>query len=98
MTISRQRISLSVAWHPSIEGTNFIESLEPIPYMPKDHVSMSKAIFNTRKEKSRLELGKISKDLKVCGFLVGWPLEPSGRPGAACGRVLHLLDFLAGEL
>jgi hypothetical protein len=39
---------------------------------------------------------KISKDNKVSGFIVGWPLEPSGRPGAACGRVLHILDFLAG--
>lgn len=97
MTIARHRISLSLARHPSIEGRHVIETLEPIPYMPIDRSVMSKAIFQTRKEKIRSQIGKISKDYKVSGYIVGWPLEPSGRPGAACGRVLHILDFLAGE-
>lgn len=97
MTIARHRISLSLARHPSIEGRHVIETLEPIPYMPIDRSVMSKAIFQTRKEKIRSQIGKISKDYKVSGYIVGWPLEPSGRPGAACGRVLHILDFLADK-
>jgi hypothetical protein len=97
MTISRHRISLSLARHPSIEGKHGITTLEPIPYMPTDHSILSKAVFHTKKEKIRAQIGKISKDYKVSGFIIGWPLEPSGRPGAACGRVLHILDFLAGE-
>lgn len=33
----------------------------------------------------------------VVGFVVGWPLEPSGLPGASCGKTLHFLDRLMEE-
>ena len=95
--ISKHQISLSLAQHPSVEDRHVIERLEHIPYMPTEHKHMSRAMFLTRKEKVKEELGIIIKEFKVSGFIVGWPLEPSGQPGAACGRVLHLLDFLSGK-
>ena len=65
--------------------------------MPKDQKNISRAMFVSRKEEVKQELGLIITKFKVSGYVVGWPLEPSGQPGAACGRVLHLLDFLAGK-
>jgi len=97
VNISKHKISLSLAQHPSVEDRHEIERLEHIPYMPMEQKNMTRDMFVTRKEKVKQELGIIIKEFKVSGFVVGWPLEPSGQPGAACGRVLHLLDFLAGK-
>ena len=109
MDIKKHKISISLAEHPHKGGEQIIlQTIDPIPYMmlpvhvhvhavPTEQRNMRKALFNSRKEKIKLELSAIMKEYDVAGFVVGWPLEPSGKPGAACGRVLHLLDYLAGE-
>jgi len=86
-----------------------IERIEPIVYMDSihtgswghqhcnNHKNYSKAMFNSRKEHVKKQINDMVEDLNVVGFVVGWPLEPSGLPGANCGRVLHLLDFLVGK-
>lgn len=98
MQISKHQISLSIAEHPTRnESKHIIHNLDPITYMPKEQKNISKAVFNTRKEMIKAELNEITKDCDIVGFVVGYPLEETGNPGAACGRVLHLLDCLAGE-
>lgn len=95
--ISKHQISLSLAQHPTIEDQHVIKRLKHISYIPKDQKNISKAMFLMRKEKVKQKLGSIIKEFKVSGCVIGWPLEPTGQPGAACGRVLHLLDYLAGK-
>lgn len=51
--------------------------------------------FISTKEDIRKQLIDIANNENVCGFVVGWPLEPSGYPGSRCGRVLNLLDYFA---
>jgi hypothetical protein len=96
MQVSKHQISLSVAEHPTRNGAQrIIHDIPSIPYMPKEQKNISKAMFNTRKESIKFELSEITKDYDVTGFVVGYPLEETGHPGGRCGRVLHLLDYLA---
>ncbi len=89
---------MSIAQHPSRnDAQHIVHDLDVIPYMPKEQNNISKAVFKLRKELIKVEIGRIIKDFDVAGFVVGYPLEETGHPGAACGRVLHLLDFLAGK-
>ena len=61
---------------------------------PKDS---REAIFKLRKDQVKVELAKVANEFDVAGFVVAYPFEPNGRQGAPCGRVLHLLDHLAGK-
>lgn len=107
INISMNEINISVAEHPTKEQR--IHVIEPISYnMPtttnsanniatihNNNGSISRTMFSTRKEKVKQDIELVLKEFGVVGFVVGWPLEPSGLPGASCGRVLHLLDYLA---
>ena len=97
LDISKHRICISVGQHPNREDQHIIQKMKPIEYMPHEQKNISKAMFKTRKEHVKKSIEKVVKKYNISGFVVGWPLEPSGNPGAACGRVLHLLDFLAGK-
>ena len=108
--VKKRLISLSVARHPNYNQDYFyeknriyrtIEKIEPLPYMifADGHCKdLSRTMFNSRKEQLKNQIKDFVERFDVVGFVVGWPLEPSGLPGANCGRVLHLLDFLAGKI
>jgi len=90
LDINEHRIGLAVANHPTPD--NEVHELDPIPYMTRMHPSARRRDENDR---IGIELEKLVRGRKVNAFVVGWPLQPDGRPGALCGKVLHVLDFLA---
>jgi RNase H-fold protein (predicted Holliday junction resolvase) len=93
LEITKSRIAVAIAKHPSTQQDHHpcIHKFDPIAYRTNhEHGNRS-----TRKEYIFRELNKIAISERVCGFLVGWPLEPSGSPGSRCGQVLHLLDYFA---
>jgi len=82
LDIHQDRIGLALASHPSFgEGTS---TLEPIKLARKGRVT----------EECKQTLSDIVKDHKVSGFVVSWPLQDTGRMGAACGRVLFTLESI----
>ena len=93
LDITDDRIGVSIAQHPS--PTNRVTAIEPIPYVSNN----KRAYYNTRRlddnERVALELERLARKHRISGFVVGWPLQPDGRPGGPCGKVLHLLDYLA---
>lgn len=86
LDITRDRIGIALT--DAIEKK--ILKLDAIPYLINCKQGLKEQNVRVGKE-----IEKILKNYDICGFLVGWPLEPSGSPGASCGRVLHLLDYLA---
>lgn len=111
LDISNDRVGIAIAEHPNSNSKeedceeNKITLGHTIPYMPsrsrhqrgkgKGKKIFENASIQVRKEKVKDELNVLIKEFGIVGFIVGWPLEPSGLPGANCGQVLHLLDFLA---
>lgn len=101
LDICKDRVGIAIADHPNSEESedNKITLGHTIPYMPSRHQRGKKIFGNAsiqvRKEKVKDEINVLIKEFGVVGFIVGWPLEPSGLPGASCGQVLHLLDFLS---
>jgi RNase H-fold protein (predicted Holliday junction resolvase) len=93
LDISDASIGVSYANHPS--PTNEVHILDTIPYVAVDN----KCGLERLKQKARVAdaLDDIVNDLKVRAFVVGLPLQPDGRMGGPCGKVLHFLDYLAGE-
>uniref|UniRef100_A0A6U0IGH0 Holliday junction resolvase n=1 Tax=Minutocellus polymorphus TaxID=265543 RepID=A0A6U0IGH0_9STRA len=93
LDITDERIGVAIARHPS--PNNRVTAIEPIPYVTND----KRAYYNTRRyddnERVAMTLDQLAKKHKISGFVVGWPLQPDGRPGGPCGKVLHLLDYLA---
>jgi hypothetical protein len=80
LNIHKDRIGLAVASHPSFgEGSTSLE-----------HISLERKgrISDTCKQ----QLLDIVNTNKVCGLIVSWPLQDSGKMGAACGRVLFTLE------
>ena len=92
LEVSHERIGISVAQYPSPD--NYVRQLDAIPYLGHNIRSYEERL--EQKERIHSEIEDMIKKNGVAGFVVGWPLQPNGRPGASCGRVLHLLDFLAG--
>ena len=91
LQITREKVGIALT--DTIVTEKNIQKLDPIPYL-------TTSCDHGLKEQNRRvgeEFERIMKKYDICGFVVGWPLEPSGSPGASCGRVLHLLDFLAGK-
>ena len=85
LDIHQDRIGLAIASHPTYgEG---ISTLRPITLQRKGRVN----------EECRIALSKIVKEHKVCGVVVSWPLQDSGKMGAACGRVLYTLENILQE-
>ncbi len=91
LSITRSRVAVAIAAHPSKNGSSYIRQFDPIPYLTQE---CGDEIRNMKKEFIIRELDRIAVSEQVCGFVVGWPLEPSSFPGSRCGQVLHLLDFL----
>mmetsp|Transcript_14045 Transcript_14045/g.15864 ORF Transcript_14045/g.15864 Transcript_14045/m.15864 type:complete len:251 (+) Transcript_14045:156-908(+) len=87
--VSNERIAVAITGHPGKKYQE-IRVLDPIPYQRNEDCERRKYFILK-------ELKRIARSEEVCGFLVGWPLEPSGSPGSRCGRVLHLLDYLTEE-
>ena len=110
LDISKMKISIAIAEHPTLSNNNTIYNLQPITYLAdttgrgntsqdaphSNSVLKSRHEWQGEKERVYSELKTIVKDNHVCALIVGWPLESSGMPGAACGRVLNLLDFFTG--
>mmetsp|Transcript_6688 Transcript_6688/g.14630 ORF Transcript_6688/g.14630 Transcript_6688/m.14630 type:complete len:256 (+) Transcript_6688:67-834(+) len=95
LDISDERIGVAIAKHPS--PNNRVDTLDSIPYVSnskKAYYTTHRADDNKRVTK---ELADLVKEHRICGFVVGWPLQPDGRPGGPCGKVLHLLDHLANQ-
>jgi RNase H-fold protein (predicted Holliday junction resolvase) len=104
LQITKHCIGISITEHPSKnESQHIIHDLDPIPYLPKEEVRghgkkrsrISRSMFDMKKQMIKAELSTIINDFNVCGLVVGYPLEETGHPGSACGRVLHLLDYFA---
>ena len=87
LQISRARIGVAV-----MNNSGKVKKLNPILYHGK-RLSMDVQNKSNNKEVIRKQLLDIAKAENVCGFVVGWPLEPSGSPGSRCGQVLNLLDY-----
>jgi hypothetical protein len=87
LVFKRDRIDLAVSSHPA-----FGQPLLPLASIP---IMESKAAI--QQPAVAQELAQTVHDFSVCGLLVGWPVQPEGRCGAPCGRVLFQLDQLAAQ-
>lgn len=87
LNISRDRIDLAVASHPSSGDAS--QSLPSIPV--KTEIVNNERVLSPAVAQ---ELSKIIKDWQICGVVVSWPTQKEGWCGAACGRVLFTLDQL----
>lgn len=83
---------MAIARHPSKH--DLIRKIDPLPYRTQKAQLTFEFQDESAKEAISRALTKISSIEGICGFVVGWPLEPSGFPGSRCGQVLHLLDHL----
>ena len=87
LDISRERVGLALGAHPSRNLP--ICSLPPIQLFTKRSFGDE---LRVPREEVAAELDDLVDNLDVCGFIVGWPLQPEGRPGKPCGLVLHILE------
>jgi RNase H-fold protein (predicted Holliday junction resolvase) len=83
LDIHKDRIGMAVASHPSFGERT--QTLESIKLLRRGHADAN----------IKEQLAEIVKEFKVCGVVVSWPIQTdTGRPGHACGRILHTLDDL----
>jgi RNase H-fold protein (predicted Holliday junction resolvase) len=83
LDIHKDRIGMAVASHPSFGER--AQTLDSIKLLRRGHADAD----------IKEQLAEIVKEFKVCGVVVSWPIQTdTGRPGAACGRILHTLDDL----
>mmetsp|Transcript_18373 Transcript_18373/g.33310 ORF Transcript_18373/g.33310 Transcript_18373/m.33310 type:complete len:238 (-) Transcript_18373:119-832(-) len=87
LDINSERIGVAIAEHPN--RNNAIYELNPIQASSKKQVDLTSKFIE--------ELATIVKNHKVCAFVVNWPLQPEGRMGKSCGKVLHTLDSIANQ-
>jgi RNase H-fold protein (predicted Holliday junction resolvase) len=90
MNISSERIGLCLSSHPT-HGDAPV-TLQDIPL--KLETRNGKRVVSSQ-TMSRLQ--DLVQQNKVCGILVGWPVQANGRLGAPCGKVLHALDSLVAN-
>ena len=95
LDISQDTLGFALTKLPSQDGP-VIQSINSIPYTSKAGSSQKSSPIHHRAAILNL-IGSVVKEEGVCGFLVGWPLQPDARPGLDCGRTLHLLDYLANQ-
>jgi RNase H-fold protein (predicted Holliday junction resolvase) len=91
LNITRSRVAVAIARHPT-QGENCIQTFDHLRYQANDKEYSTQM---SGKERILQKLHQIALSEKVCGVVVGWPLEKSGYPGSRCGHVLHLLDYLS---
>jgi hypothetical protein len=83
LNIHKDSICMAVASHPSFGERT--QTLDSIKLLRRGHADAD----------IKEQLAEIVKEFKVCGVVVSWPIQTdTGRPGAACGRILHTLDDL----
>eukprot|EP00978_Attheya_sp_CCMP212_P038411 scaffold190230_cov32-Attheya_sp.AAC.1 len=87
LDINSERIGVAIAEHPN--RNNAIYELNPIQTSSKKQVDLASKVIE--------ELETIVKNHKVCAFVINWPLQPEGRMGKSCGKVLHTLDSIANH-
>jgi hypothetical protein len=91
LRIVRDCIDLAVSSHPEVE-----EEAHNLPSIPLEF-----QIINNRKvlmPKVTRELTDVIHKYNVCGMVVSWPIQTEGWCGKSCGKVLHTLDQLVGQL
>lgn len=89
LDIASDRIGLATASHTRTENTVCHLSTLSYKTSPKTIKEVNAKIAENIQE--------FNKNNRIDGFLINWPLESDNRFGKQCGKVLHLLDFLAGE-
>jgi hypothetical protein len=91
--VGQSTIDLAVTSHPS--STNNEELILPLPSVP---IKCEYREQQKQLQPSVLkELVSVVNKFEVCGIVVSWPVQKEGWCGAACGRVLHLLDNIARQ-
>mmetsp|Transcript_7197 Transcript_7197/g.9759 ORF Transcript_7197/g.9759 Transcript_7197/m.9759 type:complete len:243 (-) Transcript_7197:172-900(-) len=88
LDVNSDRIGVAIARHP--ETCTSVYKMEPILF---NEASRARKID----EDIIFKLEDVAKQHNVCAFVVGWPLQPNGRMGAPCGKVLHVLDELVAK-
>lgn len=86
--IGRDRIGMAIATHPDLGGK--VQTVQPLELelITKDTNQRALAPDCVR------EIRELCDHHQVGSFLVWWPLQREGRPGARCGKVLHTLESL----
>ena len=92
MVISDQSIDLAVADNPGRDAG--VHRLDSLPYMGNS----PRKSRGELKENVYEKLNQVVRENDVDGIVVAWPTLAGGRPGGSCGKVLHLLDYIAGEI
>ena len=94
LDIHADRIGLARCDHPNglreVMGSD--DSAASSSCFPLESIPLSKKNKLSPEHKQRL--ADLVKEEKVRGFIISWPLEKSGKLGAACGRTLHTIDQL----
>lgn len=90
LDITDREIGLAVA-ESATPGTE-VHKLNPLSYhKAADTVKNRQQLKETVYDK----LDEIVQDNNVGGIVVAWPTVSGGRAGGSCGKVLHLLDYIA---
>jgi len=92
MSITRDRIHLAIANHPTDGPTGRTDKAQSLPSIPIETEVLDKQ--RRLSPKVAAELKTILRDFEVCGLVVAWPVQQQGWAGAACGRTLFTLDEL----
>ena len=91
LDVTDREIGLAVADSPSSETE--VHKLHPLSYykasLHKDRQQLKETVYD--------KLDEIVQDNNVGGIVVAWPTLSGGRAGGSCGKVLHLLDYIAGK-
>jgi RNase H-fold protein (predicted Holliday junction resolvase) len=85
LEIHRDRIGMAVSTHPSYGKETLTLDTLRLPKKGKLDEESINSFFH------------IVKDHKVCGVVVSWPLQNTGRMGAACGKTIHILEELLND-
>mmetsp|Transcript_30506 Transcript_30506/g.89185 ORF Transcript_30506/g.89185 Transcript_30506/m.89185 type:complete len:305 (+) Transcript_30506:173-1087(+) len=104
LDISRDRIGVAVAPHPSSSGAGVAtaRTLDPI-LLPRKRSASTSASHSApasgeHPDHPLSHLEEVAAREQVCGVIVRWPLQDGGRMGAQCGRILYQLDnFVASS-
>lgn len=90
LDITDREIGVAVAESAS-PGTE-VHKLNPLSYH-----KAADAVKNRQQLKETVydKLNEIVQDNNVGGIVVAWPTVSGGRAGGSCGKVLHLLDYIA---
>jgi hypothetical protein len=89
--MSDNGISLAVTDNPVPGGE--VHRLDSLKYTKTSGKSLK--LHSDLKETVYGKLQEIVRNNNIGGIVVAWPTVSDGRPGGSCGKVLHLLDYIA---